>query len=158
MRLSCATALAALVGVSIMFVLRVAPAEARYCLGQYQYCNTTFDCVLDSSLCGTCKPGQYLCPDQKSCVPNVEAYTSCPGLKGGFFDWTLSLDERVEALAKLATLEEKVAQLQGDVPAIVRLGESIGNKTLVIGIIVSMTVAMPNMPPGKHNHPYAVLS
>ncbi|XP_065197293.1 uncharacterized protein LOC135828788 [Sycon ciliatum] len=92
------------------------------CLGEYQHCSDKGDCVLDSSLCGTCSQGQYLCPDTKTCVNDVESYTTCPGLKGGFFDWALSLDERVSALDKQATLEEKIAQLTNDAPAIVRLG------------------------------------
>ena len=100
-----------------------ARADGESCLGEYQFCSLHGgDCVLDASLCGTCKQGEYLCPDQKTCVTNAEAYTTCPGLKGGFFDWTLSLDDRVEALAKQATLTEQIAQLTNDAPAIVRLG------------------------------------
>ena len=109
----------------LLFVQTVIPvrADGSSCLGEYQYCTEKGDCVLDASLCGTCKQGEYLCPDQKTCVANAEAYTTCPGLKGGFFDWTLSLDERVEALAKQATLTEQIAQLTNDAPAIVRLGK-----------------------------------
>ena len=105
-------------------------SQQPLCLGEYQYCSEKGDCVLDASLCGTCKQGQYLCPDQKTCVGNAEAYTTCPGLKGGFFDWTLSLEERVEALAKQATLTEQIAQLTNSAPAIVRLGECGAYSTL----------------------------
>ncbi|XP_065196530.1 uncharacterized protein LOC135828022 [Sycon ciliatum] len=92
------------------------------CLGEFQYCDSSGECVLDPSLCGKCKHGEYLCLDQTTCVHDVEGYMECPHLKGGFFDWTMPMEERVEALAKQATVAEQIGQLTNAAPAIVRLG------------------------------------
>ncbi|XP_065837827.1 uncharacterized protein [Oscarella lobularis] len=93
------------------------------CLGEYQQCPSSGDCVLDPSLCGRCKQGQYLCPlDQKTCVDLADAYKTCPDIKGTHFDWTMSIDDRLAHLVKTTNITEQIAQLTNDAPAIVHAG------------------------------------
>ena len=72
------------------------------CIGQYEVCPKTGECVLDPSLCGGgCKAGQYLCPMSKSeCVETPDDYVKCSTLKGSWLDWTLDDDSRVSLLLK----------------------------------------------------------
>ncbi|CAF1588452.1 unnamed protein product, partial [Didymodactylos carnosus] len=93
------------------------------CYGTFELCTTTQDCVLDKSLCGKCSANQYLCPDGKTCIMNVNDYQEkCPGLSNTHLDWTLSTEARVEYLISQLTVNEKIAQLTNNAPAIVRMG------------------------------------
>ena len=65
-------------------ILLAAPAQA--CLGEFTPCKGSGECVMDDSLCGNCKTGEYLCPsDQSTCVKSVQDYVKCPGMKGHIF-------------------------------------------------------------------------
>ncbi|XP_062517183.1 uncharacterized protein LOC134192460 [Corticium candelabrum] len=112
--------LAVVVFVASIFVFYV---NADSCLGEFELCPMSGECVLDSSLCGRCKQGQYLCPlNQTHCAISVEDYVNCPSIKGTHLDWTLSVDDRLQYLAKAATLMDKIGQMTNDAPALVHLG------------------------------------
>ena len=85
------------------------------CLGEYELCPKTGDCVLITGDCGKCGAGQYLCPDRKTCVANAKAYVLCP-VAGTHYDWTLDIETRIHFLITATSLAERVSQLQNDAP------------------------------------------
>ena len=97
------------------------PTAATSCLGEFSMCASGACSMSDD--CGQCKRGEFLCPsDQRTCVPNAAAYTTCPGLKGTHLDWTLSEEERLEYLVRNTSVEEQAAQMTNSAPALDRLG------------------------------------
>jgi beta-glucosidase len=92
-----------------LFLLFISTSASPTCLGEYQQCNTTFDCVLDPSFCGTCPPFQFLCPDTRTCASTAEVIiTTCP-LSPPLYNWKLSNNERVAQTLPLLTLTEKAS-------------------------------------------------
>eukprot|EP01087_Luapelamoeba_hula_P014948 TRINITY_DN4436_c1_g1_i1.p1 TRINITY_DN4436_c1_g1~~TRINITY_DN4436_c1_g1_i1.p1 ORF type:complete len:494 (+),score=58.07 TRINITY_DN4436_c1_g1_i1:1-1482(+) len=110
---------------SILSFIEVAcSAPVNPCLGEYQRCPLTGECVLLVQDCGkvrSCRPGNFLCPDRTTCVADARAYLSCPGLKGTHFDWTLDVEQRIDYLLANTNLSEQVSQLTNDAPAIPRM-------------------------------------
>jgi beta-glucosidase len=88
------------------------------CIGEYERCLNTSDCVLIREYCGKCGAGEYLCPSLTECVTDVQ---NCQDLRGTFWDWNLTVEHRVEILVNITTLGEKIQQLQNSAPAIERL-------------------------------------
>ena len=82
------------------------PTDPNVCLGEYSVCKVTGECSLGA--CGVCKKGEYVCPDQTTCVASAADYLNCPNLKGTHLDWTLSEDARLEYLVAHTTLAEQV--------------------------------------------------
>lgn len=107
---------------ALALALAARRARADPCLGEFEYCPLTGECVLDSSGCGKCTSGQYLCPDFATCVLGAVGYLECPGLRGTHLDWTLPIEQRLDYLVYNLTLAEIVSQLTNDAPAITRLG------------------------------------
>ena len=99
--------------VSVLFVY-----GATACIGEFETCHPTGDCVLVRAYCGKCQAGKYLCPSLNECVDD---FAMCSGLKGTFWDWTLPRHTRVELLLNATTLNEQIMQLQNAAPAIPRL-------------------------------------
>lgn len=93
------------------------------CLGQFAPCSSTGACTMSASTCGGCKSGQYLCPsDQQTCVDGADSYHLCPNLKGTHLDAILTVEERVDYVIAHTSLDEQVAQLSNNAPAIPHLG------------------------------------
>ena len=96
------------------------------CLGEFVPCAGSLDCVLDSSLCGTCAAGEYVCPlasgGKHSCVASADAYTACPGLSGTHLDWTLPSEKRIDYLLAHTTRDEHMGQRENSAPALAHLG------------------------------------
>jgi hypothetical protein len=88
-----------------------------FCGGEFSLCKDGSCALLDSS-CGKCKPGQYACPLGATCIDNLKAYTTCPGLTGTYLDATLSEDARLDLLVKKTTTAEQIAQLVNNAPKI----------------------------------------
>lgn len=110
--------------VLLMFaaVLRI---DARpSCIGEFETCPGSGDCVLISSLCGSCATGQYLCPPSAS-HPSplcVDDFAACqPHVVGTFWDTSLTVEVRLQLLAEATNLTEQIAQLTNRAPAIPRL-------------------------------------
>lgn len=101
------TAAAALFAV---YWLPCVQSQQSACIGEYQQCPGTTFCVLIVEDCGRCSTG-YMCPDRKSCAENAWALTQCPGTKGTHYDWTLTLDERIQYLADQLNLTEMISQM-----------------------------------------------
>lgn len=100
-----------------------AAAALSHCMGEFSLCPDG-SCALVKSACGRCKPTQYACPLDKTCLHQVEDYaTICQGLAGTHLDSTLSpearLDKLVDAVAQ--NLTELTRQLVNNAPAIDRL-------------------------------------
>ena len=99
---------------------------AARCLGEFVPCVGSFDCVLDSSLCGSCGAGEYVCPlpsrGKHTCVASADAYITCPGLSGTHLDSTLPAEARLDYLLAHTTLDEQINQLQNGAPALAHLG------------------------------------
>ena len=92
------------------------------CLGEYEICPETGNCVLDSSLCGVCTTaGEFLCPDGSTCVQNAFEVQFCP-ITVPLFNWTLPLAERVAGTISMMTLDEKAALIVMQSPGVIRLG------------------------------------
>lgn len=98
-------------------------ASTHACLGEFTPCRKTRECVMDESFCGTCKPGQYLCPsDQKTCVDSAADYVKCPKMKGTHLDWTLPIEQRLDFLVAHTSLDTQIQQLMNGPPPINELG------------------------------------
>lgn len=100
-----------------------AQAALSHCAGEFSLC-ADGSCALVKSSCGRCKPTQYACPLDKTCLHRVEDYaTICQGLAGTHLDSNLSpearLDKLVDAVAQ--NLTELTRQLVNNAPAIDRL-------------------------------------
>ena len=107
----------------ILALVEIATAAPESCLGEFEKCSDSGDCVLDRSLCGRCSQNQYLCPlDQKTCVDRADDYKKCPNIKGTHLDWTMTIDNRLAYLIKTTSLTEQIAQLTNKAPAIVHAG------------------------------------
>jgi len=85
-------------------------AELKYCGGEYSVCSDG-SCALTKAACGTCPAGTYVCPLSKTCLSSLDEYASCPGLNGTHFDWTLSEEQRLDALLKAVSLTEMISQV-----------------------------------------------
>lgn len=73
--------------------------------------------------CNKCSKGQFLCPsDQKTCVDGAEAYVKCPGMKGTHFDWTLSIEQRIDYLIAHTNVTTQIKQLTNGAPGIPDMG------------------------------------
>jgi beta-glucosidase len=88
-----------------------------FCGGEYSLC-TDGSCALLKSSCGKCKPGQYACPISSTCIDDLTAYSTCPGLKGTYLDASLSEDSRLDLLVKAVTPSDMIAQLVNNAPTI----------------------------------------
>eukprot|EP00118_Oscarella_pearsei_P012727 m.95985 g.95985 ORF g.95985 m.95985 type:complete len:873 (+) comp36884_c0_seq1:58-2676(+) len=105
-----------------LFLFAASSAKSNPCLGEFQQCPITKDCVLDPILCGRCSPGQYLCPiDQQTCVVTADDYTKCPLLKGTHLDWTLPIETRLDYLTNHTNISEQISQMTNEAPSILRL-------------------------------------
>eukprot|EP01084_Bolivina_argentea_P317675 550826_1 len=114
-----------LIGIYIITVIVLSQSNNN-CLGEFAQCNTTNECTMSvndcNKYCGSSASGKYVCPISKQCVDTVADYMNCPGIKGTFLDWTLSIDDRIAFLLKNLTLDEKYPQLTNKAPEILRLG------------------------------------
>ena len=91
---------------------------AAHCRGEYSLCNDG-SCALTEGACGRCAAGQYVCPLSTTCLTSLDEYaTSCPGLKGTHYDWTLSEEERLDAFMKAVSLTDMISQLKNDAPGL----------------------------------------
>eukprot|EP01087_Luapelamoeba_hula_P020330 TRINITY_DN6926_c0_g1_i1.p1 TRINITY_DN6926_c0_g1~~TRINITY_DN6926_c0_g1_i1.p1 ORF type:complete len:914 (-),score=97.58 TRINITY_DN6926_c0_g1_i1:66-2807(-) len=106
------------------FTSPAAASDPNPCLGAYQWCPATGECVMLGSDCGCCCHGygQYLCPDRRTCASSAQQYLDCPGLNGTLWDWNLPAEARVEWLATNTNLSEKISQLTNAAPALPRFG------------------------------------
>ena len=82
------------------------PPDPNVCLGEYAVCANSGECTLGA--CGVCRKGQYVCPDQKTCVDSAVEYIHCPNLRGTHLDWTLSEEKRLDYLVAHTALQEQV--------------------------------------------------
>ena len=107
-----------IVALAVVAVALVASTAAAECIGEFEQCASTLDCVLIKADCGKCGAGQYLCPSRSQCVAD---FADCSGLAGTFWDWTLPLEQRVALVVNATTLDEQIQQLQNSAPSIPRL-------------------------------------
>jgi len=92
------------------------------CLGEFQVCPTTGDCVLNAADCGSCSRGQYRCPLSTTCVSSAAEYMTCPNLAGTVLDWNLPVEHRIDALLASMNLADQIQQLQNNAPAAPAVG------------------------------------
>ena len=100
-----------------------APSGPRQpCVGEFTRCSSG-ECAMSKRSCGTCQPGQYVCPsDQKTCVDSAADYSKCPGLRGTHLDATLDIEKRLDYIVAHVNLSEQIQQLQNRAPEIFELG------------------------------------
>ena len=99
-------------------------AALSHCAGEFSLCPDG-SCALVKSSCGKCKPAQYACPLDGTCLHRVEDYaTACQGLAGTHLDTRLGEEARLDKLVDAAAqnLTELTRQLVNNAPAIDRLG------------------------------------
>ena len=91
------------------------PQFGAACLGEYSYCPSSRSCVLDSAnatSCSMCGPGEYLCPDLRTCATNARGYLSeCPNINGSHLDPSLSTEQRLDWLVAHTSLRDWVGGL-----------------------------------------------
>ncbi len=80
-------AMSSFVAVILAVAAMTVAVDADACLGEFELCPSTGECTLYNGWCGTCKAGQYVCPDGKTCVADAAGYLECPGLAGTHLDW-----------------------------------------------------------------------
>lgn len=99
----------------------VAGRAGAVCLGPYIQCGSG-DCVIFQEDCGKCGAGGYMCPLRNACARSADEYTACPGINGTHFDWNLNIERRIDYLLSQLDVQDVIAQLTNDAPAMPRVG------------------------------------
>lgn len=105
-------------GLAGLLLTAGASVALDYCGGEYSLCDDGSCALVNSTGCGVCDAGQYVCPFDNTCLDDLSDFRQCPGLKGTHLDATLSEEERLDALVSRVNVSDMIHQLVNNAPAI----------------------------------------